>query len=226
MLKPFFFLIAAIVNLANAVEYQYQSRIPDVATSSKAYHLRLCNAVPSNSSLNVFLGETKIKNALDYKSCHDYKAHLAVEEVVTFKDASKDVGSFTITELPRSDGVLLLVATQSAKDAGERNISFRSHIYQSLRNSQLAVVDAFRGESYESELVISDLEPPAHRPEVRHEHLEASIVMALDHGHYVIESTKGGNETHGPAPIDFVALDSKPYVILNYYIFHESFLIL
>jgi hypothetical protein len=122
--------------------------------------------------LNFTLNKVPVKETLytRYKSCHDYKARLAEGVVVTFRyatserGATNESGSFTISELPRSDGVLLLVATV-VRDGDA--ISFRSHIYQSLRNSQLAVVDAFIGGSDESELVISDIQAPAHRPEVQ-----------------------------------------------------------
>ena len=62
------FFIATIFNVANAVEFRYAYHVQDepetFISGSKAYHLRLCNAVPSNSSLSVSLGGTDLKNEL------------------------------------------------------------------------------------------------------------------------------------------------------------------
>ena len=69
------FFVALIFNVANAVEFRYAYHIQDEPETfifgSKAYHLRLCNAVPSNSSLSVSLGGTDLRNELQLEKDTD-----------------------------------------------------------------------------------------------------------------------------------------------------------
>jgi hypothetical protein len=114
--------------------------------------LRICNAYPYGSALDVFVGKAKLsKEPLAYKSCTTYTPALHVGDRVDFKIEDTSAGTFTISELPTSDAVLLMVIYRH--DTASTAVSFESHVFANQAPAQIAVLDTYKGKA-KSELRI------------------------------------------------------------------------
>eukprot|EP00930_Biecheleria_cincta_P026007 TRINITY_DN18407_c1_g1_i1.p1 TRINITY_DN18407_c1_g1~~TRINITY_DN18407_c1_g1_i1.p1 ORF type:complete len:316 (+),score=64.48 TRINITY_DN18407_c1_g1_i1:54-950(+) len=106
--------------------------------------LRICNAFPQDTPYDVYLNQDKIQSGLAYSDCFQYTDDLRSGDRINFKVQSLQAGSFTIDTLPREDATLLLVITRH--DQKSVSAKFLSHVYASLKDPQIAVLDAFQGD--------------------------------------------------------------------------------
>merc|ERR1740121_2750138 len=80
---------------------------------------------------------------MPYKSCRDFLSPLKSGDKLEFKVGDANAGSFSISELPNNDAVLLLVIHRH--DKVSTAVSFESHVFANLLNSQVAVIDTYKG---------------------------------------------------------------------------------
>jgi hypothetical protein len=170
--------------------------------------LRVCNAYPYPTAMELFKGAEKISDEpLAYKDCKDFGLDLTPGDKLLFKVGSANAGTFSVSDLPNNDAVLLLIVYRH--DTLSTAVSFESHVYANLLNAQVAVVDTYKGTD-KALLKINDHEDAKTS---RSEELRFDSVVAVNPGKYdaVLVSPEG--ETLATMP--FVALNRESYVILR-----------
>merc|ERR1719506_1884597 len=90
------------------------------------HRLRVCNAYPYNAPLDVFLAKEKLtEESMPYKACKDFMAPLQAGDKLEFKVGGASAGTFSVSDLPNNDAVLLLVIHRH--DTLSTAVSFESH---------------------------------------------------------------------------------------------------
>jgi len=171
--------------------------------------LRVCNVYPYNAALDVWIGKKKLTEtqALGYKSCEEFNPGLQAGEKIDFKVADSSVGTFTISDLPQSDSVLLMVIYRH--DTLSTAVSFESHVFANSMQAQVAIIDTYKGKAT-SELRIQDRQ---NSKVPRSEILRYESVVAVTPGIYdVVLRDSTGEEK---AKDDLVALQHEAYVVLR-----------
>merc|ERR1719261_767705 len=144
---------------------------------------------------------------MSYKQCKDFAMDLVPGDKLLFKVGSANAGTFSVSDLPNNDAVLLLIVYRH--DTLSTAVSFESHVYANLLNAQVAVVDTYKGTD-KALLKINDHEEAKTS---RSEELRFDSVVAVNPGKYdaILVSPEG--ETLSSMP--FVALNRESYVILR-----------
>ena len=154
---------------------------------------------------------------LPYKACADFEQLVEAGDAMDFRADDVDVGTFTITELPRVNAVLLMVIRRH--DAASTAAAFDSHVFAASDAAQVAVIDTFRGPA-QAYVSIQDEKSAMHVSE----QLRFSSVVAVDPGLYRVSLIEKGNvagntivaaSTSAPAPTELVAESHQCYVILR-----------
>lgn len=182
-----------------------------IATMEFKHTLRVCNAYAYAQPMDVYLGKEKIANAMPYKSCGEFAPHLKEGDKVEFKvvDSTEAAGTFSVSELPASDAVLVLVMYRH--DRMSTAVSFASHIFSNTLSPQLAVLDTYRGGS-DAKMHVQDLRAKEGE-EQRSEELRYNSVVAVNPGKY--EVVMKGTDGKVVAKREFVALPSETYVAVR-----------
>lgn len=170
--------------------------------------LRVCNAYPYSYPMDVYLGKEKLtEKPMPYKQCEEFKSTLKPNDKIDFRVGDSSAGSFSVSELPGNDAVMLLVIYRH--DTLSTAVSFESHVFSNLINSQIAVLDAYRG-SAQSTPRIQDVRDAK---TTRNEELRYDSVVAVNPGLYevVLESSDGESK----ARHELVALNRESYVIVR-----------
>merc|ERR1719217_1358423 len=94
---------------------------------------------------------------MPYKSCRDFKAPLKAGDKLEFKVGEASAGTFAVSDLPQNDAVLLLVVHRH--DTLSTAVSFESHVFSNLANSQIVVLDTYKGKA-KAHTSIMDAAPP------------------------------------------------------------------
>lgn len=172
------------------------------------HRLRVCNAYPYESPLDVFRGHTEklTEEPLPYKSCIDFATPLHAGDKLAFKVGSANAGTFAISDLPNNDAVLLLVIHRH--DTLSTAVAFESHVFANLLNAQVAIIDTFKGAARS----VASIRDGGSR-KARSEQLRYNSVVAVNPGIYevVLTDVDGTEEANG----ELVALNRESYVILR-----------
>jgi len=171
---------------ATAAAFRRQGEIE--LRGSQKHMLRVCNAYPASDGLTITTKSNEQvteDGPLAYKACDDYMIGLSPGGSLDFKVGDTKAGTFAVSNLPRTESVLLLVVYRKSPQAAEA--AFESHVYASLLNAQLAVIDTYRG-SGTAELSITD-EATANKPP-RSDKLRFDSVVALNEGSYKLVLTQ------------------------------------
>jgi len=171
--------------------------------------LRICNAYPYPTALDVFLGSDALTGdeAMSYKTCRDFKAALAPGQKLIFKVGNANAGTFSVTDLPNNDAILLLIIYRH--DTLSTAVSFESHVYANLLNAQVAVVDAYKGPDKAS-LKIEDHDEAKTS---RSEELRFDSVVAVNPGRYHVKLFNEDGEK--VASEELVALNKESYIVMR-----------
>jgi len=171
--------------------------------------LRICNAYAWLKPLDVFHVQVSQASAppreltaeapLAYKDCRDFELTLADGDKVNFMIEGQEVGTFTITKMPKGAAALMIIPQRT--DGSSAAITFDSHAFTSLHTAQLAVIDTYRGNG-SAALKIG--EPGAKTDE--QEDLRYNAVFALNPGKYEVSLDSAAGENPALAPL---TLDSK-----------------
>jgi len=175
------------------------------------HRLRVCNAYPYVAALDVYRSkEEKLtsESAMPYKSCKDFVSPLKVGDKLEFKVGDVSAGTFSVSDLPNNDAVLLLVIHRH--DTLSTAVAFESHVFANLLNAQVAIIDTYKG-MRKAKLHIMDSGGAG--SQMRSEELRYDSVVAVNPGKYeVVLSDLAGKPE---AKSQLVALDRESYVVLR-----------
>jgi hypothetical protein len=179
--------------------------------------LRVCNAYPSSTPLGVYKDGVQLTSEpLPYKACADFEQLVEAGDAVDFKAEDEVVGTFTITELPRTNAVLLTVIRRH--DEVSTAAAFDSHVFTASDAAQVAVIDAYKGPA-QADVRIQDERDALNVSE----QLRFSSVVAVDPGLYKVSLKNKASATGtttaaalaAPAPMELVAESHHCYVVLR-----------
>mmetsp|Transcript_60395 Transcript_60395/g.155661 ORF Transcript_60395/g.155661 Transcript_60395/m.155661 type:complete len:282 (-) Transcript_60395:220-1065(-) len=175
------------------------------------HRLRVCNAYPYAAAVDVHRGAQDLTagSPMPYKSCRDFKAPLKAGDRLEFKVGGVGAGTFSVSDLPSNDAVLMLVIYRH--DTVTTAVSFESHVFANLVNAQIAVIDTYRGGARATPR-ISDAEA-AGGARHRSEELRYDSIVAVNPGVYEVALTSGTGDVRAKSQL--VALNRESYVVLR-----------
>merc|ERR1719428_1941795 len=115
---------------------------------------------------------------MNFKDCQDFKHQMKAGDKLEFKVGDANAGTFSVSDLPNNDAVLMLVIYRH--DTLSTATSFESHVFANLLNAQVAVIDTYKG-SAKASLKIRDT---AKAKTTRSEDLRYDSVVAVNPGEY------------------------------------------
>jgi len=177
------------------------------------HRLRICNAYPYVAALDVFRGRSERltgDSPMPYKSCRDFVSPLKSGDKLEFKVGDANAGSFSVSDLPNNDAVLLLVIHRH--DTVSTAVSFESHVFANLLNSQIAVIDTYKGSTKAMPRIL-DSKRSGIKGTGRSEELRYDSVVAVNPGVYEVDLTDAKGATK--AKSELVALNRESYVVLR-----------
>jgi len=200
-------LLAAVSGLVNSAVHGHKNanlKGKNFASSVEFKHrLRVCNAYPYEGALDVFRGREKLtKLPMDYKMCGDFSSQLLAGDKLKFMVGDANAGTFTISDLPNNDAVLLLVIYRH--DTLSTAVSFKSHVFANLLNAQVAVLDTYKGRARSIPQIADGSK--------REEKLKFNSVVAVNPGEYKVSLLAGKKKS---VLEDLVALNRESYVIIR-----------
>eukprot|EP00440_Ansanella_granifera_P030869 gb/GFBE01033524.1/.p1 GENE.gb/GFBE01033524.1/~~gb/GFBE01033524.1/.p1 ORF type:complete len:270 (+),score=67.36 gb/GFBE01033524.1/:1-810(+) len=169
------------------------------------HQLRVCNAYPYEAALDILLGGQKVTSdtPLPYKRCADYRPQLKVGDRLEFKIGEANTGTFSVSDLPSTDAMLLLVIYRH--DAESTTVSFESHVFEkNEENPQVAIIDTYTGSS--------DFKPQI-SDKNHSEPLRFGRVIAIKPGAYNVRLVSDADEVQATAGV--VAKKGQNYVVLR-----------
>jgi len=207
-------LCAALCVVATAITDQAHGQVRGFVRALEFKHrLRVCNAYPYSAALDVFRGESEkltSDSPMHYKTCKDFTAPLISGDKLQFKVGDASAGTFSVSDLPSNDAVLLLVIHRH--DTLSTAVSFESHVFASLENAQVAVIDTYKGAA-KSTLKIMDASTKDKAQTSRSEELRYDSVVAVNPGLYDVELV--GVDGKASANSQLVALNRESYIIIR-----------
>jgi len=172
------------------------------------HRLRVCNAYPYAAALDLYRSKEKLTdNSLPYKACEDFKTQMKAGDKLEFKVGDANAGTFSVSDLPNNDAVLLLVIYRH--DTLSTAVSFESHVFANLLNAQVAVIDTYKG-SAKSSMKIKDSEQSK---TARTEDLRYDSVVAVNPGQYEVALV--GSDGTPVSKSSLVALNRESYIALR-----------
>lgn len=170
--------------------------------------LRICNAYPYEHPMDVYLGQEKLTHdAMPYKMCGEFTPSLKAGDKIDFKVGDSSAGSFSVSELPSNDAVMLLVIYRH--DTHSTAVQFESHVFSNLVNSQIAVLDTHKGAAQ----AIPRIRDISTAKTERNEELRFDSVVAVNPGLYEVVLQSLDGETR--ARSELVALNRESYVVIR-----------
>lgn len=176
------------------------------------HRLRVCNAYPSDTAVDVLRGKTKLteeSGPLAYKDCKDFEAPLKSGDKLEFKFGDVGAGTFAVSDLPDNDALLLLVVHRH--DTLHTAVSFESHVFANLLNAQVAIIDTYKGAKKAAPKIMDTDGGAGHKSRV--EELRYDSVVAVNPGHYDVVLVGEDGETK--AKRNLVALNRESYIVLR-----------
>jgi len=174
------------------------------------HRLRVCNAYPYAAALDVFRGRSEKmtgEQSMAYKSCRDFVSPLKAGDKLEFKVGDASAGTFSVSDLPNNDAVLLLVIHRH--DTLSTAVSFESHVFANLLNAQVAIIDTYKGAARATPKIMD----AASKKGARSEELRYDSVVAVNPGIYQVQLAGQDGETK--AESELVALNRESYVVLR-----------
>lgn len=177
------------------------------------HRLRVCNAYPYASAIDVFKTKTEKLTELpmQYKTCKDFLAPLKSGDKLEFKVGDASAGTFAVSDLPNNDAILLLVIHRH--DTLSTAVSFESHVFANLLNAQVAIMDTYKGAAHSAVKIMNAAQQNKKDKASSQEELRYDTVVAVEAGEYDVELVD--SEGKAQAKSKFVALNKESYVILR-----------
>jgi len=146
---------------------------------------------------------------MPYKACKDFMSPLKAGDKLEFKIGDASAGTFSVSDLPNNDAVLLLVIHRH--DTLSTAVSFESHVFANLLNAQVAIIDTFKGRANATPKIKDATSKVGSQSRV--EELRYHSVVAVNPGKYEVElDGKDGNIV---SKTSLVALNRESYVIIR-----------
>lgn len=206
----FVFLLAGIA--AGKQLRHEQKGASFISTLQFKHVLRVCNAYPYTHPLDVFHGKEKLtESPLAYKKCGEFNPDLKAGDKIDFKVGDSGAGSFSVSELPSNDAVLVLVIYRH--DTVSTGVAFESHVFSNLLNAQVAMIDTYKGKATATPRI---QDAKAHHDKdalQRSEELRYNSVVAVNPGLYdvLLEGPDGKTK----AKHELVALNEESYMVMR-----------
>jgi len=174
------------------------------------HRLRVCNAYPYAAALDVIRGKgEKLTDVpMHYKTCKDFQTPLKSGDKLEFKVGDASAGTFSVSDLPNNDAVLLLVIHRH--DTLSTAVSFESHVFANLMNAQVAVIDTYKGAARSTPKIMDAAQKGKTS---RTEELRYDSVVAINPGLYDVELV--GSDSKAKAKSQLVALNHESYVVIR-----------
>lgn len=176
------------------------------------HRLRVCNAYPYGAAIDVYRGKSDRltgDSPMPYKTCMDFLTPMKAGDKLEFKVGDANAGTFSVSDLPNNDAVLLLVIHRH--DTLSTAVSFESHVFANLLNAQVAIIDTYKGFA-KSMPQITDA-PVEGGKNPRSEELRYDSVVAVNPGIYEVTLVSKDGKTAAKSPL--VALNRESYVVLR-----------
>jgi len=203
-------LLATVASGVSNLRHIHHHQSSFVKALAFKHRLRVCNAYPFAQGFDIFRDKTENltdDDSLNYKQCRDFKIALKAGDRLEFKVGDSNAGTFSISDLPNNDAILLLVIYRH--DTLSTAVSFESHVFANLLNAQIAVIDTFKG-AKRSSLKIQD---HSSSKTSRTEELRYDSVVAVNPGKYeVLLDDAEGNEK---SKAGLIALNRESYVVIR-----------
>jgi hypothetical protein len=177
------------------------------------HRLRVCNAYPYASALEILLGKSQRlteNEPMPYKSCRDMTYALKAGDKLEFKIGDATAGTFSVNDVPNNDATLFLVVHRH--DTLSTAVAFESHVFSNLANPQVAIIDTYKGKARATPR-IKDAEVSQSARSERSEALRYNSVVAVNPGLYDVELD--GDDGASLATSQLVALNRESYVVLR-----------
>jgi len=173
------------------------------------HRLRVCNAYPYEGALDLFRGRARMTGGqpMPYKTCRDFMEPMKSGDKLEFKVGDASAGTFSVSDLPNSDAVLLLIIHRH--DTLSTAVSFESHVFANLLNAQIAVIDTYKGTARATPRIMDAGTPKPPRSE----ELRYNSVVAVNPGVY--EVVLAGQNGEAEAKSELVALNRESYVVMR-----------
>jgi hypothetical protein len=151
---------------------------------------------------------------MPYKACQDFQTPLQLRDKVEFKVGDTSTGTFTVSDLPSDDALLLLVVHRH--DTLSTAMAFESHVFANIENAQVAILDTYKGETRATVRIEDDLKGSGPRSE----ELRYNSVVSVNPGKYRVslfdqangkrkEALDGGTES------ELIVMPHESYVVLR-----------
>ncbi|CAJ1329702.1 unnamed protein product, partial [Effrenium voratum] len=178
-------------------------KVQNVVLRGSKQRLRVCNAYAYEAAVDVLLGKEKVsgEKPLPYKQCSDFQVMLKVNDKLEFRIGNATTGTFSVSDLPSSDALLLLVVYRH--DVESTAVSFESHIFLPEKAAQVALIDTFLGTS-DNQPFITDGNQT--------EKLRFGRVVSVSPGNYLVKLQRG-NKTEASTAVK--AREGENQVVLR-----------
>jgi len=183
--------------------------------------LLVCNAYPGESTVSVKQNGQEPaddQQNIRFKECRHLAETVHSKDKLDFIFSGSGIqGSFEIGELPETDAMLLLVIER--RDAGSPLASFQSFAFPSRvdgKDAQLAVIDAYKGNSSSPHLRMEDHVTDKEKKTVskRVEQLNFNRIYAVEEGTY--DASIADHAVNGVAAKTLMHLSkNQNYVVLR-----------
>jgi len=204
-------LLALCVTAALSVSLKGSLRAEGFVRSLEFKHrLRVCNAYPYAAALDVMRGKSEKMTgdeSMAYKSCRDFVSPLKAGDKLEFKVGDASAGTFSVSDLPNNDAVLLLVIHRH--DTLSTAVSFESHVFANLLNAQVAIIDTYKGAARATPKIMD----AKSKKGARSEELRYDSVVAVNPGIYQVSLDDADGKTKAESKL--VALNRESYVVLR-----------
>jgi len=153
-----------------------------------------------------------VESGLPFKACHRLSTMVQEGDQLEFQSKHAGTWTFQVGELPQSDARLLLVFEK--RDADTKVPAFQSFAFPASTDSQLAIIDTYKGTSPKGKVHIQDIAKAGET--ARSEDLDYDRVYALDSGDYEVNmfAVAGNVTTSGKANTMHLA-KGEDYVLLR-----------
>lgn len=150
---------------------------------------------------------------MHYKTCRDFLANLRSGDKLEFKEGDASTGTFSVSNLPSNDAVLLLVI--HSRDTLSTAVSFESRIFANSMNAQAAIIDTFKGRAKATPMIMDSAIVRFNYINCtgRSEELPYDSVVEINQGSFNVELVDTDGKTKAKA--ELVALFHESYVILR-----------
>merc|ERR1719194_326915 len=154
------------------------------------HKLRVCNAYPYAAPIDLYRGKEKLTDQpMEYKNCGDFSTNLKAGDKIEFRVGDANAGTFSVSDLPNNDAVLLLIIHRH--DTLSTAVNFESHVFANLVNAQVAVIDTYKG----SAKATPKIQDSSDAKGARKEDLRYDSVVAVNPGEYQVVLTDASGST-------------------------------